>query len=655
MAVQPSRYDPAELLGPEGPLARLVPGFAPREQQRVMAAAVARVLWEKSVLVAEAGTGSGKTYAYLVPALLSGGKVIISTGTRALQDQLFAKDLPVVAKALNVSSRVAMLKGRGNYLCAYRLAAAEAEGRWRTRQQAADFVRIRDWAGCTRRGDIAEVGEVAEDSPVWPQVTSTVDNCLGPGCSFFQDCHVVKARRQAFEADILVINHHLFFADMAVKEAGFAELLPGADAFILDEAHQLPETASHFFGLSLSSQRLLELARDTLAEQHREAPDDLALAERTQSLERAVSDLRLALGSETRHAPWQAVAELPETVAAVAGLTGVLESLQNALQQAAVRGKGLENCHRRCGELLLRLRTLTQEAAEDSVHWFETRARRFTLSHTPLEIAPIFRERMKAYQGAWVFTSATLAVGQDFGHFAARLGLDDPETLQLESPFDFARNALLYLPPELPEPSSPHHTVALIEAVLPVLEASQGRAFLLFTSYRALRQADEILRARLSYPLLVQGSMPKRRLLDQFKALGNAVLLGTASFWEGVDVRGEALSCVIIDKLPFASPDNPVFQGRLDAMRRRGDDPFRAYQLPQAIISLKQGVGRLIRDAQDRGVLVLGDPRLYSKSYGKVFLDSLPPMVHTRDLDQVRSFFAATSPAPNALRAAAKS
>jgi ATP-dependent DNA helicase DinG len=632
--------DVAELLGADGPLARHLPGFAPRPQQQAMAGEVARALQQRRVLLVEAGTGTGKTCAYLVPALLSGKKVIISTGTRNLQDQLYQKDLPLVRQALGVKVKTALLKGRGNYLCLHRLALTEAGGRWPDRRQVAEFTRIRAWAGHTRQGDIAEVSEVPEDSPVWSQVTSTVDNCLGQDCPHLSACYLLKARRQAFEADVVVINHHLFFADLVIKEEGFGELLPGADAFIFDEAHQLPEVAGHFFGLSVSSRQFEELARDTLVEQRREARDFEALAERAEALAKAVAELRLALGIEPRRAAWQMVAALPALLTARQALQAALAELQQALQPAAVRGKGLENCWRRSVELAGRLEQLTLPAAEDAILWFETRSRSFTLNLTPLEVAPGFRGCLQKYPGTWIFTSATLAVGDSFAHFAARLGLNNPDTLQLDSPFDFRRHALLYHPLGLPEPASPRYTEALVEAVLPVLEASRARAFLLFTSFRALREAAVALEGCLDYPLLVQGSLPKQELLARFRALGNAVLLGTTSFWEGVDVRGNALSCVIIDKLPFASPGDPVLQGRIAALRRRGDDPFLNCQLPQAVIMLKQGAGRLIRDVHDRGVLVLCDPRLLSRTYGQVFLDSLPPMARTRRLEEVQRFFA---------------
>jgi ATP-dependent DNA helicase DinG len=633
--------DATELLGPKGPLARQVPGFAPRPQQQAMAAAVAAILEDGGTLIVEAGTGTGKTFAYLAPVLRSGARVIISTGTRHLQDQLYHQDLPVVRRALKIPVQVALLKGRGNYLCLYRLHATEQEGRLPAREQVAELRRIHRWAGRTRRGDIAEISDVPESSPLWPRVTSTADNCLGQDCPNFNDCFFVKARREALAADVLVINHHLFCADLALKETGFAELLPGAEAVILDEAHQLPEIATHFFGRSLSGRQLSELARDTIVEQARDAADFPELRQRAEALEPAALALRQALGAAERRALWREVADRPAVREAIGQATEALERLREALKEAAQRGKGLENCARRAEDLAQRLAAVTgEENSPDSARWFETYGRGFTLKLTPLDIAPTFRARLAAQPGAWIFTSATLAVGEGFEHFATRLGLEDYAALRLDSPFDFARHTLLYHPPGLPDPAAPGYTMALLDAALPVLEASRGRAFLLFTSYRALREAEERLAGRLDYPLLVQGAAPKTVLLREFRASGNAVLLGTASFWEGVDVRGEALSCVIIDRLPFAAPGDPVLQSRIESLRQRGDDPFLQYQLPQAVIALKQGVGRLIRDVTDRGVLMLCDPRLLSKFYGRVFLDSLPPMPRTRKLERVQAFFA---------------
>ncbi|HKJ08424.1 MAG TPA: ATP-dependent DNA helicase [Gammaproteobacteria bacterium] len=627
----------ADLLGADGALARLVEGFAPRVQQQAMAEAVARAIDEHGQLVVEAGTGTGKSFAYLVPALLCGQKVIISTGTRHLQDQLFHRDLPTVRDALGVSARVALLKGRSNYLCLHRMDLAGPDGR----RQAADLHRIQAWAGITRAGDIAELPGIPEDSPLWPRVTSTPDNCLGQECPRVGDCFVMKARRGAQEADLVVINHHLLFADMALKEEGYGELLPGANAFILDEAHQLEEVASNFFGLTLSSRQLLGLARDAQLEHQREAGDIQGLPDAARRLEKAVLDARLAFGAEVRRGPWQTVADNQAVSGALEETRVALTELAGYLEQGAPRGRGLENCWRRAQALAERLHLTTEAPPPDHVHWVETHTRAFSIHLTPLDVAPVMRERISALPSAWIFTSATLAVGQRFEHFAGRLGLDEPHTLQLESPFDYRRNALLYVPPGLPEPNGPGYTGAVVERSVAVLRASRGRAFMLFTSHRALREAAELLDGRLEYPLLVQGSAPRSELLERFRELGNAVLLGTSSFWEGVDVRGSALSCVIIDKLPFASPGEPVLQARIEALRQSGGNPFRDYQLPNAVLTLKQGIGRLIRDVNDRGVLMLCDPRLLGKPYGRIFLASLPPMSRTRALEQVEAFFAA--------------
>lgn len=629
----------SEFLGLGGPFAQHVSGFSPRLQQQEMAEAVARALADDEILIAEAGTGTGKTFAYLVPALLSGKKTIVSTGTKALQDQLFHRDLPAVREALGVTVSVALLKGRSNYLCLHRLSLTEAEGRFCSREQADQLVRVRDWAGRSRSGDIAELTDIPEDSVIWPLVTSTTDNCLGQECPSIRDCHVLKARRAALEADLVVINHHLFFADLALREEGFGELLPGAQAVILDEAHQLPDTAAQFFGVTVSSRQLIELAHDTIAEQIKEAGDLPELRSDAEKLEQATRDLRLAFGAEQKRGGWREIEAQLGT--ALDTLRGQLGTLSQHLETAAPRGKGLENCWGRAVQLEERLEQVTQTHPTGYVQWFETFPRSFALHSTPLNSAAMFRTHLARQKCAWLFTSATLTVGDRFEHFIDRMGLEDALTEHWDSPFDFRRQALLYLPTTMPAPSERRYTEAVIEAAVPVLQASGGRAFLLFTSHRALQEAEQLLTNRLPFPLLVQGSAPRAELLNRFRALGNAVLLGTASFWEGVDVRGEALSCVIIDKLPFASPGDPVLQARLEAIREQGGNPFRDYQLPQAVLTLKQGAGRLIRDSTDRGILMLCDPRLLEKSYGKIFLDSLPPMPRTRSLEDVQYFFSA--------------
>lgn len=629
------------ILGPEGPFARHLPGFAPRPAQQGLATAVEDTLAAGGMLVAEAGTGTGKTFAYLVPALLSGRKVLVSTGTKNLQDQLFHRDLPVVREALGVPARVALLKGRGNYLCLHRLELTEAEGRLRNREIAHQLHAIRSWAGRTRSGDLAEQAELPEHSPLWPRITSTADNCLGQECSRLRECHLMRARRDAQEADLVVVNHHLLLSDLALREEGHGELLPQADAFVIDEAHQLAAAATQFFGLALGGNQLLELSRDALNEYQREAGESDIVETRAARLSQAVRDLRQAFGPTQQRLPWSEARRSGALEPALAAVGRALTELAEALEPEAQRGKGLEAVSRRAEALRERFDFLSGEVPEDQIHWLEVHPRSFSLHLTPLDIADRFRRHVDALGGAWVFTSATLSVAGSFTHFVSRLGLDDARTGAWDSPFDYARQALLYQPTGLPEPQMPEYTDAVIAATLPLLEASRGRAFLLFTSHRALTRAAALLRGRLSYELLVQGEAPRDILLSRFRRQGNAVLLGTSSFWEGVDVRGEALSCVIIDKLPFASPSDPVLQARLDALRRAGGNPFRDYQLPQAVIALKQGAGRLIRDTADRGVLAICDPRLRTKPYGKVFLDSLPPMPRSDRLEAVQAFFAA--------------
>jgi ATP-dependent DNA helicase DinG len=628
------------LLGSDGPLAASLPGFSPRPEQQQMAEAVAAAIAGREHLVVEAGTGTGKTFAYLLPALLSGLKVIISTGTRHLQDQLYGKDLPVIRAAFNLPARVALLKGRANYLCWHRLETAAGDGRKLNRRQLQELEQVRAWSGRTQAGDIAELGAVAEDSSIWPRITSTVENCLGQECEHFQTCFVVKARRAALEADVVVINHHLLFADMVLREEGFGELLPGADACIIDEAHQLPEVASLFFGTTLSSHQLRDLARDVRTEHLREAGDMQDLPAAAEQLEQLLPRLRLALGRAERRAPWSAVAQSGELQELLQQLAMLLQQLAEWLEYAAERGKGLDSCRQRARLLLQRLETLQEHAAGEYIHWFETQRTAFRLNLTPLDIAPAFSACLQGLASAWIFTSATLAIGNNnFSHFTGQLGLEDARLLQLESPFDYRNNALLYLPDDMPDPNQPAYVDAVVDCAHDVLAASRGRAFLLFTSHAALQAAAAQLRDTLPYPLLVQGEAPRRELLARFRELGNAVLLGTSSFWEGVDVRGEALSCVIIDKLPFGSPGDPVLQARIEALRNQGGNPFMQHQLPAAVITLKQGIGRLIRDCTDRGVLVVCDPRLRTRSYGRIFLNSLPAMPRTRSLGDVQEFF----------------
>ncbi|MGM0563393.1 MAG: ATP-dependent DNA helicase [Pseudomonadota bacterium] len=627
---------PSEILGADGPLADSIAGYAPREAQQLMADAVAQAIEEREVLVVEAGTGVGKTYAYLIPALLSGQKIIISTGTRTLQDQLYHRDLPMLLKHLGVPVKRALLKGRSNYYCIYR--AGFAEPNRGDREQQRQLEAIRNWSRQTRFGDMAEVDELPENAAILPKVTSTADNCLGTECEFYSDCYVVKARREAQEADLVVVNHHLFMADMAIKETGFGEVLPSANAFIFDEAHQVPEVAGAFFGQAVGSRQLLEFVKDTRVIGQSEIAEGEAVGDLAGRLEMAVRNFRLSLGVEERRLAWQPLLSHAEVRHQFRELAAVISSMRAELVEHEEEGPGVENLLKRCVEFDQRL-TLFEHLDEDYIYWLETTRLGFVLNMTPLSVAKTFRSHMGRYEASWIFTSATLAVGQDFGHFTQALGLWEPRTLQLESPFDFANNSIIYLPEDLPEPSAPHFTDAVVDAAKPVLEASKGRAFMLFTSYRALNHAAARLEREVDFPLFVQGKAPRSQLLDEFRESGNGVLLGTSSFWEGVDIKGEALSCVIIDKLPFAAPNDPVLQARLDAMKEQGRNPFMEHQLPNAVIALKQGVGRLIRDIHDRGVVVVCDIRLKTKFYGKRFTNSLPPMKRTRTLADIQRFF----------------
>jgi len=634
----------AAILGAEGPFAREVPGFAPREAQQRMASAVAGAIAERDVLIAEAGTGTGKTFAYLVPALMSGRKVIVSTGTKALQDQLFFRDLPRVHAVLGSRARVSLLKGRANYLCLYRLDQAVREGN-PDRQLVSQLSAIRAWSARTRRGDRMEMVDIPEDSAVWPRVTSTPENCLGSECPFFEDCHVVKARREAMEADVVVVNHHLLMADLALKQEGFSEILPGADAFILDEAHQIPELAGQFFSQSVSARQLVDLGQDALAEAQGVTGATSQLLEPVEAIQDLVKRLRLAMDALPPRGPFGALDRDPAVHGTLLELRDVMAAMADLLAALGERSRGLANVHERAQMLSLRLDRIAEEYSASDVRWYETWPRGFALHATPLDLAAPLRAMRMSTDAAWIHTSATLSIAGDFGHFARQLGLEDPRTLHVESPFDYQRQALAYLPANLPDPAARDYTDRVVDAIRPVLDASDGRAFLLFTSHRALRRAAELLEGRVPWPLFVQGSAPRHRLLEEFRASGRGVLLGAASFWEGVDVAGEALSVVVIDKLPFAMPDDPVLQARLEALEEAGINPFMGWQVPTAVIALKQGVGRLIRDVHDRGVLVLCDPRLSTKGYGRLFLASLPPMPRTRELADVVGFFASDAAA----------
>ncbi len=629
-----------------------------------MAQAIAATIKTNGQLIAEAGTGTGKTFAYLVPALLAGGKVIISTGTKNLQDQLFQKDLPTVRDALKVPVSVALLKGRANYVCHYHLARALSDGRFATREDVRHLGKIAKYAKVTQSGDKSGLADVPENAPVWMQVTSTRDNCLGQECPQHKECFVLKARKEAMGADVVVVNHHLFFADVMLRDEGVAELLPACNTVIFDEAHQLPETASLFFGDSISTSQLMDLARDVRLEAAASAKDFAALPTATDALDKAARDLRLVFKQEGRM-PAAATASIKEFPLALKAAIEKLSHLNSLLEKQAERSEGLDNCWQRGVALLTKTREWqgdllppprspegegfdsppSGEKENDAVRWLEVFHHSVQLNTTPLSIAEIFAKQIGGHPRAWVFTSATLAVKRDFSHYQSEMGLLEARTACWDSPFDYQKQALLYVPQEMPEPNSPGYTEAVMRAALPLIEASRGRTFLLFTSLRAMQRAHEILSAEFdrrnwSYPLLLQGEGSRNEMLARFRKHGNAVLLGSQSFWEGVDVRGEALQLVIIDKLPFAPPDDPVLAARIARINRQGRNAFLEYQLPRTIINLKQGAGRLIRDEKDKGVLMICDPRLIDKTYGKRIWQSLPPFLRTRKLDEVLNFFA---------------
>lgn len=629
-------HDLSEFFGPSSPLQSLLPGYQPRAGQSQMAEAVAAALKGNRKLVVEAGTGTGKTFAYLLPALMSGRKTIISTGTKALQDQLYHRDLPLIGRAIGRPVTTALLKGRANYLCVQRLeTAAEQPG---SASVQSDLHAVRQWRYRTTSGDRAELIEVAEDSAVWPLVTSTADNCLGSKCPAYQKCHVVKARRAAQEADLVVVNHHLLLADLAMKEEGFIEFLPGAEAIILDEAHQIPDLAAQFFGISLGSRELERLFDELRAATMAVAQTDLL--KRIDKAQTALKVLRAdAPREEGRHEFSKVLADI---LPALNDLRGALQSLQQGVSVAADASIEIDKLHEQLYGVIEKLSHLASDDTWDGLRWLDVNPRSIRLHLTPLDVAENLHALMHNSEQAWVFTSATLAIGNDFSHYTERMGLTGVTGLNIPSPYALQDHGLIWLPPGLPQPSSREHTAEMLERVIPLLKKTAGGMFCLFTSHRALNAAHKWCkshRKRLGgRPLLVQGDAPRDDLLRRFREHGNAVLLGTGSFWEGVDVRGPALTIVAIDKLPFASPADPLMMARLEFIRRQGGNGFTEHQLPLAALALKQGAGRLLRDQNDFGVVVLCDPRIAGKNYGKVFLKCLEPMQWTESEKEVARF-----------------
>lgn len=617
--------DLSEFFGESSPLIDLLPGFQPRAGQAWMAEAVAETITGLDKLVVEAGTGTGKTFAYLLPAMQSGRKTIISTGTKALQDQLFHRDLPLISKAIGQPVSTALLKGRANYLCLHRLEQTDE-----VRLNVIDDLQaVREWQYRTISGDRAELTDVAEDSSVWPLVTSTADNCLGQKCPQYANCHVVNARREAQEADLVVVNHHLLLADLAMKEEGFVEFLPGAEAVILDEAHQIPDLAVQFFGVALGSREL-----ERLIEEVRAATLPFSQAELQRRIDRLQTAVRVLRAESPRDEGRHELGELmPQLRVPIDELRLALAGVANALQEFGDAAIDIEKLHQQLIGVSERLVLLVSEDSWDGLRWLEVNPRSVRLNLTPLDVSGTLSGLIDNDRQAWIFTSATLAVGEDFSHFTSRMGLGGITGLTFPTPYPVAENGLIYLPSGLPQPSEFGYTEEVLETVSPLLEMTSGGVFLLFTSHRALNIAKKWFRSHNSVlsgrKLLAQGSVPRDDLLRRFRQHGNAVLLGTSSFWEGVDVRGPALTVVAIDKLPFGSPADPLMMSRLEFIRRNGGNAFTEHQIPQAVLRMKQGAGRLLRDQHDYGVIVLCDPRITTKNYGKTFLKSMEPMPTT--------------------------
>ena len=623
---------------PQGTLVKVLPGFRAREAQQTMAEAITNAVERASTLLVEAGTGTGKTYAYLAPALRSGKKTIISTGSRALQDQLYHRDLPTMVNALDFKGKTAILKGRSNYLCLERLDAQNSAGGDLPVQQLSELVKVRGWASQTEEGDTSQCAAVPEVSPLWPLVTSTNDNCLGSDCPQFESCYVVKARKRALDADIVIVNHHLFLADLVVKEGGFGELIPDAEVMVFDEAHQLPDIASHYFGQQLTSRQLQDLARDITIAYRTEVRDVNQLQKAADRLAQATQDFRLVLGEPGFRGNLRTLMADANQQRMQRLLDDALELCYDVIKLNLGRSALLDAAFDRAAQYRHRLKRLSNTQEPGYSYWFECSRYHFTLALTPLSVAERFQEVMKARKSSWIFTSATLAVNGEMHHFAQRLGVGLAPQLMLESPFDYANQTLLCVPRFLAETRQADTAQQLVARLTPLIEANDGRCFFLCTSYHMMRELAGLFREQLERPVLLQGETSKGQLLTQFLAAGNALLIATSSFWEGVDVRGEALSMVIIDKLPFGSPDDPLLKARMEDAKLRGKDPFYQVQLPDAVIALKQGVGRLIRDEQDRGVLIICDSRLVTRPYGEVFVKSLPDCPRTRNLDAVLNF-----------------
>lgn len=632
----------SSVLDEGGRLQKIFPHFVARKAQIEMAEAVESTIEQHSTLVVEAGTGVGKTFAYLIPALLSDKKTLISTGTKNLQDQLFHKDLPILKKSLAIQKKIVLLKGRSNYACLYRLDGPQQNQLFESKETIKEFAAVQHWSTVTSTGDLSELEDFSEEANIWQHVVSTTESCLGNACEFYDKCFVIKARKEALSADMVVINHHLFFADLSLKEESIGKLLPEVETIMFDEAHQLFDAASSFLSERFSSRQLLLLVRDLQSEYARLGADHPDILRLTAALKQEITHLRLSMGESGSRDAWFEIAKKREVQKNAENLSKLLIELVQALVEQSQRSKGLENAWERAQIMSQFLQDLRFNGDKNTqnVFWFEVFLTGFMLYKTPIDFSKQLAEAMNDPKKAWVYTSATLDAGFGVEHFTKPLGILPKQVLLLESPYNYREQARLYFPRYLPEVTNQNFIPQWMEAVIPLLEAAKGRTFLLFTSYRAMQEAYDYLLSsqKKSFQWLMQGQTTKHALLEKFKSGERSVLLGTSSFWQGVDVQGVALCCVCIDKLPFASPGDPVTKARISAYKAAGNDPFYDYQLPQAVIMLKQGVGRLIRSEIDRGVLVIGDLRLLTRNYGKTFLKALPKALIVRDQEKVVEF-----------------
>jgi ATP-dependent DNA helicase DinG len=628
---------------PQGPLNDCLNNYQLRAEQVEMAKSVSNAIKDKESLVIEAGTGVGKTFAYLYPSLLKGGRVVISTATKNLQDQLFFNDIPKIREALKISVKVNILKGRANYICKLRMENTNQEGMFFNKNDAKYLHLIKAFSDNSDSGEVSEISKIPENSAIWPMVTSTKENCLGQDCEFYKNCFLVKARKEALESEVLIVNHHLFFADFVLKDAELSEILPKANTVIFDEAHQVPLVASFFLGEFISSSQIINLIQDC-QQSFIKYPDTIKILDSlAKDLQENIFDLKALISPSSVRLNINKLQDYDAFKETYKTLIAKLDLLETILSKHAEDNAESQRLFDRATELTIKLNSWLKRDNQNDIYWLEVFARTIQFNATPISVAEQFNKFQKKADSAWIFTSATLSINGSFDHFTSLLGLKKSRTQYLQSPFNYSENAFLYVPKEIPDPKDELFNLVLVKKALPLIRAAKGRAFILATSLKSMEEIgallkDEFEKNKIDYPVITQGEGPKNDLLNQFKKHGNAVLIGSLSFWEGIDVRGSTLSLVIIDKLPFQSPGDPVFESKIKLLTEEGTNAFMSMQLPEAIIRLKQGVGRLIRDDHDKGVMVICDRRIIEKSYGMKIWKSLPSFKRTRSESAVINF-----------------